>query len=160
MTIMLYVVPYIEGDKQDDNHYRVLDHHTVGLTNSTVIIEGEHREVRCCSRPDGRKHRDHNASILVHLKPRPRSTRPAMQCKFMNDLHFLRYVHNMKSMKSILDLYYGDDPYCSEKYPPNLLMAKLRKFAKKGYFMERVSRKSHHLTLSKRALLKLESANA
>ncbi len=127
----MHVVPYIEGDKEDGNHVRVLNHHCLGLTGSTVFIEFETREVRCCSRPHGQKHRDSGASILIHLKPRP--FRPhRMKCSHVSHFSVLNYIDKVSGASAMVhDFYYDiDDP---SPAPLNLMIAKLRKLYRKGY---------------------------
>lgn len=148
----LAVVPYQEGDPQDDNHYRVENHHTLGLTGSTVMINNEEREVRACTLPHGLKHRDWSASILVHLKPRRRANSdPTFQCKFIDDMHFLTHIKNMKTTDACLQ-FYNNDPYQGNPLPRNLLLAKMRRYAQKGWIAGRFHAKQREVMLSGKGL--------
>jgi hypothetical protein len=135
----MHVVPYIDGDKQDDNHVRVANHHCLGLTGSTVWIDFERREVRCCSRPHGQKHRDHNASILIHLVPR-KVYRHRMKCEHVSHFAVLNYIDKVSGQSSMVMEFYHDidDP---SPVPRNLMLAKLKKLVRKGYIKPPLNRR-------------------
>jgi hypothetical protein len=93
--IILSQVPYLPGDVQDANHIRVENHHSVGLTWSTVKIEAldgtmSTRHVRCVSSPDRPRF---PGSVVVHLKPAPKEPRTTLHCRDIPTPGLLRYVN-------------------------------------------------------------------
>lgn len=92
--IILSQVPYLPGDVHDANHIRVENHHSVGLTGSTVKIEAlsgtmSTRYVRCVSRPDRPKW---PRSIVVHLKPLQGAKKPRLHCRNLPTICILDYI--------------------------------------------------------------------
>ena len=132
---MLYVVPYLPGDIQDDNHFRVEHHHSLGLSGTTCILSGgREREVRCTSRKALNWEMHKCETILVHLKPLPKSVILKYQLKNLDTLDILKWLSKYPSSldelrKQIPLKPYGQEPnpFCSIIGPSKLMHKKLTK---------------------------------
>ena len=87
---ILFVVPKLPTDPQDDNHFRVEHHHAEGLTYSTCLINGVERFVRATSSPSQK--RKEGSTILVHCNPLKRYETPRLRCANIPTVEVLRYV--------------------------------------------------------------------
>lgn len=98
--MILVPVQYLPGDKQDANHVRVENHHKLGLTYSTVMIDGWKgpRQVRAVSSPDRPRHPN---SYLVHLVPAQKPPAPVLHCRNVPDIEVLRYVEQHRRWPTI-----------------------------------------------------------
>lgn len=103
-----YVVPYLEGDIQDENHIRV-EHWGIDLSGRQVLlvekdlrtygyrVDQTPREIRCVSAMWGRK--SPSPTILLHLKKVPSRKAPTsgyvwplVQCKDLDTAAILRVI--------------------------------------------------------------------
>lgn len=139
--MILVPAPYIEGDKQDANHIRVLNHHKDGLTCSTVRIDGFSgtRRVRCVSRPDRERF---PRTYLVHLKPLLVKKSPVLRCANLPNLVILRHINTNRRWPTdaeyelLAGLY---SPPAMHRLPSlrRLAMRKQRNLVRKGYVHSR-----------------------
>lgn len=129
----LSVVPYIEGDVQDENHLRVEHHHTQGLSYSFVMIDGVKRFVRCTSGVNGDKYRSSNPSIMVHLKPlKHESDEPELHCKDLDTASILRRIQKYWRFPTLSE-YVFDNPDLGSTPGPRLIKRKEAKLVQRGY---------------------------
>lgn len=163
---MMILVPatYIEGDKQDVNHIRVLNHHKEGLTYSTVRIDGfaGTRQVRCVSRPD-RERFPH--TYLVHLKPQPGARPTYLRCSNLPNIVILRHINTnhrwptAAEYVSIAALY--STPSVKQMASlRRLVMRKQRNLVRKGYVHSKDHTEGGNATLTDKGAAFLRQASA
>lgn len=126
------VAPYIEGDRPDANRVRVYDHHCLGLSGAAVMIDGVKREVRNVGRPDGRKHRDWNATILLRLVPIVAKRPPSLECKDISTVALLRRVKLQQRFPTRSE-YAFDNDQLNRMPGPRLFKRKEQKLWNRGY---------------------------
>lgn len=87
---ILFVVPKLPTDPQDDKHIRVQHHHAEGLTYDTCLINGSERFVYSTSRIE--RTPKYGKTILVHCKPVPVETGKRLKCADIPTVELLNYV--------------------------------------------------------------------
>lgn len=162
--MILVPVPYLPGDTCDANHVRVENHHSEGLTSSTVRIDGwaGERYIRCVSRPDRPKY---PRSYLVHLKPMTSQRKETLHCRNLPTICILEFIEDNMHWPTVEDYNHlaahYSPPSITKRLEPGcrLIQRKQRKIVRSELVsmtvrMENVSKHTHvELTSKGRQLL-------
>jgi hypothetical protein len=140
-----YVVPYLEGDIQDENHVRV-EHWGIDLSGRDVLlvekdlrtygyrVDQNPREIRNVSAMWGRK--SHTPTILLHLKPLPRKSLPRLRCADLSTAMILKRVLRKQCLPTLSEYVFDND--CLITTPgARLLKRKEDKLYTRGYISAR-----------------------
>lgn len=137
-----YVVPYRDGDIEDENHVRV-EHWGIDLSGRDVLlveadprvwgyrVDQRPREIRCVSGMHGRVDGP-GCSILLHLKPLPKKEVPRLRCRDLDTMFFLKIVRDTDRIPLQAEiLFYQTE--ISQPVGQRLIFRKFRKLINRGH---------------------------